>query len=50
MSKLFQDLLKSAEEAVKISSGEMKEFKFTTYKKDEKTGEWKKVILHNITK
>ncbi|ENZ2229889.1 hypothetical protein ACGG0V_004875 [Salmonella enterica] len=47
MSKLFQDLLKSAEEAIKISRGEIKEFKSTTYKKDEKTGEWKKVILRN---
>ncbi|HHT5504721.1 TPA: hypothetical protein ACTY4W_005706 [Klebsiella michiganensis] len=45
---MFDELLKSAKEAVKISRGEIKEYQSTAYKKDEKTGEWKKVISRNI--
>jgi len=45
MSDLFNALMKSLDEAVKISSGEIKEYKKTIYKKNKKTGVYEKIIL-----
>lgn len=45
---VFNDLIESINEAVKISNCEIKDYKKTIYKKNEKTGVYEKLILSDI--